>query len=232
MATEGSSFLDVNALKSVENIRRVIGQYREEQEQLMKKMSQDSSRGVSLAKDVSIDRICDYCSLISVGRKSSGQIGSWPQTLVGSLSNKSVGLGSFESNGSLWRFVKIDDAHGLRVVIECAEVGEKIQYLTSNLELSESNSYAAEWIVTQVPTEKGSGDLMVTLRLHEDERVLCSHEEAGLALLPPHEAKQPDDSSVSAYWCSDWVIVAEDLSPGAYGDELNFLDDELNMGGD
>lgn len=120
MATEGSLFLDVNALKSVENIRRVIGQYREEQEQLMKKMSQDSSRGVSLAKDVSIDRICDYCSLISVGRKSSGQIGSWPQTLVGSLSNKSVGLGSFESNGSLWRFVKIDDAHGLRVVIECA----------------------------------------------------------------------------------------------------------------
>ena len=52
MATEGSLFLDVNALKSVENIRRVIGQYREEQEQLMKKMSQDSSRGVSLAKDV------------------------------------------------------------------------------------------------------------------------------------------------------------------------------------
>jgi hypothetical protein len=158
MESNVGSFFDVNALKSVENIKRVIAQYREEQETLMKKMSLDTSRP-SQIREQTLDRICDYCCLISVGRKSPEQMGSWPVTLVGSLANKSLGLGSFESNGSLWRFVKTDDSHGLRVVIECAvsnimighyyvvkevayvqEIGEKVLYLTNNLELSENNS--------------------------------------------------------------------------------------------
>lgn len=119
MENVSGSFLDINALKSVENIRRVISQYRTEQEEIFSKMMQDTSKHIQI-RDQSLERICDYCCLVSVSRKLSGQMGAWPMTLVGSLSNKSVGLGGFECNGSLWRFVKTDDTHGLRVVLECA----------------------------------------------------------------------------------------------------------------
>ncbi|CAE7843302.1 unnamed protein product, partial [Symbiodinium microadriaticum] len=109
------------------------------------------------------------------------------------------------------------------------EIGEKVMYLTQSLELSENNSYAAEWVVTQMAVEKGSNDLRVTLRSVEDRRLLCCNEEAGVALLAEEEVKQPDDSPHVSYWSTEWTILAEDMLPGMYGDELKFLDDELNM---
>lgn len=114
-------FLDINALKSVDHIRRIIAQYREEQEQLLNKISPDVTRSNQHIREQNLERLFDHCCVIAVSRNSGYLLGSWPLALIGSFSTKLITLGSFESHGSLWRFVRVDDNHGsLRVVIECS----------------------------------------------------------------------------------------------------------------
>ena len=117
-------------------------------------------------RDHGIDKIFEHCCLISMVRRAPYLLGTWPVAMVGSMVNKSVGLGNFESYGSLWRFVRIGDtntnSNSVRVVLECSvsvvslyilpvillsyfvgviqEIGEKPLYLTNNLELTENNS--------------------------------------------------------------------------------------------
>ncbi len=118
---QNRAHLDVNALKSVENIRRVIAQYREEQEHLFTKISPETNRPPQYLKEQTLERLFDHCCLISMARNSGQLLGTWPLALVGSFSTKSVALGSFDNHGSLWRFVRVDDSHGgVRVVIECS----------------------------------------------------------------------------------------------------------------
>lgn len=113
---------DLHALKSVENIRRIINQYREEQEHLFMKIAPETTTRVSgNMREQNLDRLFDHCCIISVSRNSSQILGTWPIALIGSSTTKSVTLGGFDCHGSLWRFVRVDDSHGVvRVVIECS----------------------------------------------------------------------------------------------------------------
>jgi hypothetical protein len=112
---------DVNALKSVENIRRIIAQYREEQEQLFMKISPENHRLPQHLREQNLERLFDHCCILSISRNSGQMLGSWPIALIGSYSTKNVTLGSFDSHGSLWRFIRVDESHGAtRVVIECS----------------------------------------------------------------------------------------------------------------
>jgi hypothetical protein len=116
------TFGEVNALKSVENIRRIIVQYREEQEKLFMKISPENNRLPSQhLREQNLERLFDHCCILSISRNSGQMLGSWPIALIGSYSTKSVTLGSFDSHGSLWRFIRVDESHGAtRVVIECS----------------------------------------------------------------------------------------------------------------
>lgn len=118
------SRMDIHALKSVDNIRRVIAQYREEQEHLFMKIAPEMPNGATRtgnSREQNLERLFDHCCLIVVSRNSGQTLGTWPIALIGSSSTKSVLLGSFDSHGSLWRFVRVDDSHGIiRVVIECS----------------------------------------------------------------------------------------------------------------
>lgn len=130
------AFLDINALKSVDHIRKIISQYREQQEQLLNKISPDINRtNHQHIREQNLERLFDHCCVIGVSRNSGYLLGSWPLALIGSFSSKTITLGSFESHGSLWRFVRVDDNHGsLRVVIECSVLNSKTitYYLSFN----------------------------------------------------------------------------------------------------
>jgi hypothetical protein len=124
--------MDVQALKSVENIRRMIAQYREEQEHLFMKISPESSKLPQNFREQNLERLFDHCCLLSISQNSGQMLGTWPIALIGSYSTKSVSLGSFDSHGSLWRFIRVDDNHGaIRVVIECSVRESFIPHLTS-----------------------------------------------------------------------------------------------------
>ena len=81
-------------------------------------------------KEHGIDKIFEHCCLISMVRRAPYLLGTWPIAMVGSLVNKSVSLGNFESYGSLWRFVRVGDtvsnSNSVRVVLECS-VSEHIR---------------------------------------------------------------------------------------------------------
>jgi hypothetical protein len=121
-----NSTLDVNGLKSIESIQQLIAKYRNDQEKLHIKYSMDSAH--HSMREGNLEKIFEHCCILSVVRQSTSyELGSWPQCLVGSYANKSAILGSFESYGSLWRFVKLDTdtqiAHShtpaIKVAIEC-----------------------------------------------------------------------------------------------------------------
>ena len=78
----------------------------------------------SYSRDTGVDKIFEHCSLISMVQRAPYLLGSWPVAIVGSMANKTVALGNFESHGSLWRFVRVSetttDSKSVRVVLECA----------------------------------------------------------------------------------------------------------------
>lgn len=110
--------LNVNNLKSIENIQKLISHYREEQEKVFIKNVSE----ISHSRDNHIDNIFEHCCIISVVRRASSyQLGLWPQCIVGSIGEKCANIGSFESYGSLWRFLKLEESQGtLKVAIECS----------------------------------------------------------------------------------------------------------------
>lgn len=114
--------MDVQALKSVENIRKMIAQYREEQERLFTKISPETNKLPPLNfREQSLERLFDHCCLLSISQNSGQMLGTWPIALIGSYSTKGVSLGSFDNHGSLWRFIRVDENHqSIRVVIECS----------------------------------------------------------------------------------------------------------------
>jgi hypothetical protein len=78
----------------------------------------------SYSRDQGVDKIFEHCCLISMVRRAPYLLGTWPIAMVGSLVNKSVSLGNFESYGSLWRFVRLGEttsnSNSVRVVLECS----------------------------------------------------------------------------------------------------------------
>mmetsp|Transcript_7094 Transcript_7094/g.10588 ORF Transcript_7094/g.10588 Transcript_7094/m.10588 type:complete len:232 (-) Transcript_7094:176-871(-) len=222
-------FLDINALKSVENIKRVISQYREEQEELFMKICPEPSKSLTSNRDHSVERIFEHYCLISVGSDRSHVLGAWPSAIVGSFSNKTISLGNYESHGSLWRFLKMDSSNGpATVVIQCSEIGEKPMFLTSDLELSENNSYAAEWTVSLAPSanKHSSEATRICIRSADDSRLLCCHEHAGIALLSDEEVRHADDNPSQSSWISEWEAIAEDSAIQRI-DELKFLEEDF-----
>ena len=141
-------FLDINALRSVENIKKAITKYKEQQEYLLLKIAPPSSTTGSSGQQshgtgVELDtKIFEHLCLIASVRKNryklgtlfwlssfstvclctpgAGAIGSWVPAIVGSFVTKTVDVGNFESCGSLWRFVRLEDpTGGIRVALEC-----------------------------------------------------------------------------------------------------------------
>ena len=113
-------FLDVNALRSVENIKKIVAKYKEQQEYLLLKISPQTGPGST--KDVkNIDnKIFESLCIVASVRRNKYKLGSWIPAIVGSFVSKTVDLGNFESCGSLWRFIRLDDPWGgIRVVLEC-----------------------------------------------------------------------------------------------------------------
>ena len=62
----------------------------------------------------------------------------WPSGLVTNFGDKCADLGTMESSGSLWKLIKREGLSydGLFVVLQSAEIGEKISYLRSDLTMS------------------------------------------------------------------------------------------------
>ena len=73
----------------------------------------------------------------------------WPSALVTNFGDKCADLGTMESSGSLWKLIKREGLSydGLFVVLQSAEIGEKISYLRSDLTMSPELSKAAVWMV-------------------------------------------------------------------------------------
>jgi hypothetical protein len=74
--------------------------------------------------------------------------GEWPNALIANYTEKCADLGSVDSHGSLWRFVRKDiGIQGTFVVLESGEIGEKSLYLTSGLALTTDITNAAIWTI-------------------------------------------------------------------------------------
>jgi hypothetical protein len=146
--------------------------------------------------------------------------------IVGSHVSKTVDVGNFESCGSLWRFIRLDDpTGGIRVALECNEIGEQPIFLTSNLELSENSGYAAEWAISSYASDAAdAADVCVQIRSTDDHRLLCCNAEEGLNLLSDDEI-QAADMKGEFMWNVAWELIPEDSPAG--GGDLAFLDDEM-----
>ncbi len=115
-------FLDINALRSVENIRRAVAKYREQQEFLLMKIAPPKDYSTALVQKEFNFKIFDHLCIVASVRKNRYKLGSWIPAMVGSFVAKTVDLGNFESTGSLWRFIRLDDqaGGGIRAVLECS----------------------------------------------------------------------------------------------------------------
>lgn len=116
-------FLDINALKSVENIKKTIAKYKQQQEYLLLKIDPHLSSSAHHYHGSSPEfdtKIFEHLCILASVRKNRYKLGSWIPAIVGSFVSKTVDLGNFESCGSLWRFIRLDDATGgIRVALEC-----------------------------------------------------------------------------------------------------------------
>lgn len=237
--------LSKDSLETVDDIKRAVSALQQEQEQLFRSQHKMVSHN---SREQGIDKIFEHSCLISMVRRTPYLLGTWPVAIVGSIVNKSVSLGNFESYGSLWRFVRVgetsQDSRRVRVVLECSEIGEKPLYMTNNLELTENNNYAAEWWASKADSKD---DFCITLHTVEDKQFLCAHQETSeLALVADQAAanqvgkSQEEDESgdtptpsalFSNYWNFQWAVTSEDaisLSSSKLEDSLSFLDDNVN----
>ena len=179
----------------------------------------------------------------------------WPTALVANFVGSVTELGPMDNNGSLWRLVTRtrevsgEEDGGLRVLLQTAEIGEQVSYLTEDLELSCDSHKAAEWLVRkvnpkvplqetttinpfldfQISTCKG---LVVQLELasyqdkQEEPRLLVAAVstdahvgEKGVAVLT--EKMTQVDASFN--WTLNWEVLREDM----HVDGLDNLGEEL-----
>jgi hypothetical protein len=139
-------FVDLNTLRTMEGMRQSIAAFREQQEFLLLNVAPPSvtsptkvsSSGNAMPEDPSAPpsvpvltpltvrdrraldtRIFEHPVLLASLRRSRFAFGSWSLAMVGDPSTHGVYMGSFESFGSLWRLLRLDDSWGnVRAILE------------------------------------------------------------------------------------------------------------------
>ena len=226
-------FIDINAARSVENIKKAVAKYKSQQEYLLLKIAPNAvTTGASASATIRDapreieNKVFDNLCIVASVRRNKYKLGSWIPAIVGSFTSKTVDLGNFESCGSLWRLIRLDDPWGgIRVIMECCEIGEPILYLTSSHELSENNTYAAEWSLTPFTSPDVSEQMCVQIRSTDDKKLLCCNAEEGLSLLTDDEVHNTDVFG-EVMWNIAWELIPEDSPIG--GGDLAFLEDEAD----
>lgn len=88
-------------------------------------------------EDVYLSRVLNVESVVMpVGNTVSAGQKLWPQAMISGRIGDTARMGNIESSGSLWKLVQRKDGNpGTRVIIQAAEIGEELTYLSPTLQL-------------------------------------------------------------------------------------------------
>jgi len=244
-----------SAQDAVAELAQSLQQWRLEKEQELLLKAGSRSHGSAETAGTSLNRVLntDILLIAQLGINRA----DWPTALVANFGGSGTELGQMDSNGSLWRLVtRTRDVQGeeeggtMRAILQTAEIGEQVSYLTEDLELSSDSQKAAEWLVRKTnpklpPTQEtttihpfldfqvsSSKGLVVQLELvsHQDQQVeprllvaaASSDSRVGEKGVAVLTEKMTQ-ADASFRWSLNWEIVREDM----HVDGLDHLGAEL-----